>query len=289
MDLYRGSLSPITPSGYLSHFGSMTAAVERIDSIYGIQYPKALTADIVFIRLDHNNEPLSIENSMEALESFASFMQTATVSRYSADIKNPLRLTDCWEDDPIGSGALQIFKGNNDLSENELVKLKELFSPFSQIIYSEHVQFMLSKNAVKDLKKRSEKDPLFKEEIEKRKQRLQAIGEKWAPAESRELVWVNLTLKLRNWALENKYDAFVYKNDCEGENEDSYITLKGRQGLKREEDFQFNKDMYLKTVSPIFDRYLNKIYKTGQTRVPGLHWAELEPTQFWSKKNDPKA
>ena len=40
-----------------------------------------------------------------------------------------------------------------------------------------------------------------------------------------ESVWVQLTLKLRLWALENKFDSFIYKNDDEGGGDDSYVNF----------------------------------------------------------------
>lgn len=284
MELFQGGFSSAMPNGVLSHFGSMTAAVQRIDSMHALQQlGKMRQGNVMPLAVSGKGNPA-------ALEAFASFVQGTEIAKYTLNIQNPLRLTDCWGDDPIGSGALEIFQDNADLTDTDARQLIQIFHPFQQAIYPEHVDALLSKNAVKDIRNKREKDWIFREQLQKRKQRSQAIGEPWHVAEPQELVWMDLTLKLRDWAMRNKYDAFVYRNDCEGGGDDCYVTLGQKNIVERVEEFTFNKDLFLEKTLPVLDDFVSRrSQKSGGARgvEEDLYWVGQEPVQFWTKKAEP--
>lgn len=283
MELFRGSFSNKENAGILSHFGSMTAAAHRLDSIYVTQQPRTFTSTGTFKLFDTKLRPVRDETAQEAVQRFADFMQHAVLAEYSVDIKNPLHLKDCWTDDPIGSGALEIFQDNMQLTREQRQELDALFHPFENVIYPEHVAKLLSKNDVLQIKEKRAKDTLFQQEMQKRRYRSEKLGIPFHYAEEQEVVWTDLTLKLRTWALQNKFDAFAYKNDSEGQGEESYVTLAQSNKIQRTGNFKFNRKSYLETIAPVFDDFLKSVPSKNidSKLVTGLYWAGHDAADFW--------
>ncbi|WLQ16812.1 hypothetical protein O5O45_12875 [Hahella aquimaris] len=108
-----------------------------------------------------------------------------------------------------------------------------------------------------------------------------------------EIVWVNLSVKLRQWALENDYDSFVYENKKEGTGEDSYVTLQFRQISKPIRTYSFNSSKYMELVEPIFKKYAGAMAKHASInnkgadipKLPHMFWAGLDPLLFWEEKS----
>jgi len=107
-------------------------------------------------------------------------------------------------------------------------------------------------------------------------------------AAGHEAIWVHLTVKLREWALKNNFDSFVYTNSFEGTNipeeSNSFITLKPDQA-KKTGSYIFDKERYQDLVPPNFKRHLDEITrgKSGDL-LTGVYWAGHNPAQFWKPK-----
>lgn len=258
MQLFHGSKTGKKPGDILSHFGSMLAAAHRLESIFASQEHRAFHARFNgFVVLDYHGQPVRLESFQETLNSFVSYIKTATILKTSVDIKHPLRLKDCWMDDPIGSGGLEIFQDNNDLSGQQREELREIFHPFVGILYPDVVYTLLSPGQIKDIFAQGKNNHYFQNEFKKRKERSIAIGEDFAMAAAHESVWVDLTLKLRLWAIKNGFDSFVYKNEEEGSvGDESYVSLQKNQVSDGVEVYRFLEDKFRLVVGPNFANFV---------------------------------
>lgn len=294
MILYRGGTEHIKnrSNAILQHFGTQTAAAHRLESMFAAQYARMYNDEKQgFEVFDKRNGTLRNETVEEGLKAFCNFMEGHIISEVNADIFSPLRINDCWQDDPIGSGGLDLFKSNNFLSNRQIKSLEAIFNPFSGVIWPQHVSSLMTQKQIKDICKLSQTNQLFKNELNKRKDRLMAIGT-FSPDEMyHEAVWIHLTLKFRLWAIENNYDSFVYQNIGEGGGEDSYVTLQADQILEIKTVYKFDSEKYLWTVVPIFKDFMreqlikhnaNKVTKNPIGKLHYMLWAGQNPTDFLS-------
>lgn len=285
MDLYQGSISKELPNGILSHFGSRSAAAWRMDSRYNSMNQRVINKQGEIMIFDLYGRPVGKETPQQALANFAVFMQQTAITKFSVQIEKPLFLTDCWLDDPIGSGAMDIFQDNKDLSKAQRDELRKLFYPFEQVIYPDDVRLVLSPFEVNEIEKAGKQDAVFTQELDKRKQRSAIMGEDWRFAGPQEIVWTDLSIKLRSWALENGYDGYEYKSTQEDSGSTCYVTLNPESVQNVQEQLIFNSDLYMETVSPVFqgfvDEHLSGI--NANKGVVGIMWAGSNPTDFWIK------
>jgi hypothetical protein len=287
MELFRSSKSGQKPGGVLTHFGSMLAAAHRFESIFATQGMRTYLGGDTFILLDFYRNPVREQTLEEALKDFVAYAEQKTISKFNVEIKNPLRLTDCWMDDPIGSGGLDIFKDNHQLNPAQKKEVQKLFSPFESVVYPKDVYFRLSPEAFKTIVKTGRTNAIFKREFAKRRERSIAIGEDFNFAARHELVWIDLTLKLRSWSLSNAFDSFVYVNNSEGNGDNSYVTLNDQQVSKSLENYRFNPQKYMDIVKPMFKDYVYKIWEDSKSAPikkdhVDTYWAGLDPLQFWT-------
>lgn len=287
MELFHSSKAGHKLNGVLNHLGSMLAATHRLESIFASIRHRTYDGKNSFTVHDYYGFPEREETLDETLNLFASYAEQKVISKFSADIKNPLRLTDCWMDDPIGSGGMDIFKENTQLTQAQKKDLKSVFAPFDTVVFPGDVDIRLSQKSINAIIKEGRANAIFKREFRKREERCLAIGENFNSAASHEAVWIDLTLKLRRWTLSNNFDAFVYENHSEGYGEDSYVTLNDRQVSDVLESHRFNKHKYLQTVGPAFPDYLKDIWE--KSKIPSeqprkqtdTFWAGFSPLEFW--------
>lgn len=265
--------------------------MHRLDSMFGIQNLRVFNGTS-FVVLDSSFRPVREETLEQALQAFLTYAEKTKIFEYDVSIDRPLRLTDCWGDDPIGSGALEIFKGNSSLSEKQRDELKNVFAPFSGVIYPDDVARLLSAEHLKEIQKQGRTNVIYQQEMEKRRGRSRSIGEDFAEAAAQESVWVHLTLKLREWAVANKYDAFVYENLSEGDGDDSYVTLFGDRQIKGvKAQWVFDRELFERTVFPVFLDYLNVRLKqkketAGKQNIKpdNLYFVGRDPGMFWRRE-----
>jgi hypothetical protein len=147
----------------------------------------------------------------------------------------------------------------------------------------------LSDESVRNLEKSGRSNPLFSQELDKRKNRTLLRSEDWQRVKKYEIVWVHYTLKLRTWALLNGYDFFEYKNQNEDEGRLSYVTLKANSVGKPIGNLGFNTEKLRDTIVPLFTRisidrwHESKITRSQSGRyneIKDAFWCGLDPTQF---------
>ena len=180
------------------------------------------------------------------------------------------------------------------LSPKHLKELKDLFYPFGKDILSmDIIDSNLSDDVIKSLEKSGRSNPLFGQELDKRKARSLFRGEDWERVKKYEIVWMHYTLKLRTWALVNGYDFFQYKNENEDKGNLSYVTLKANSVGKPIEKFGFDIEKLRETTAPLFaglsiDRWYESRSLNTQSRkveeIKDAFWCGLDPTQFITPK-----
>jgi len=287
MQQYRSSLSSQVPSATLTHFGSLSSALHRIHTQYVGQYIRGFNGK-KFVLHDYYGSKVGEESLEEALEAFTEFVKNSCVRKFELNIKKSLRLKDCWEDDPIGSGAMGLFEGNGDLTSKQRAELKAIFAPFVYPIFPQDIMLHLSPRDVKKMKNKWRTNAIFKDEFLKRQERSHAIGENFTIASVHETVWLDKTMQLRKWALDNGYDSFVYENNSEGAGEDSFVTLKKDQIKRISEPFVFCEEKYRDLVWPDFSAFIQNAHnqakraEAGASKQQDTFWSGFDPEVFWS-------
>lgn len=269
MEGFHGSFAKMPLLGALSHFGSLEAAAHRLESIFAVQTPKVLT-ERGFVLFDRAGQPTALKSEAELFAIFGESMSKAAIFEVALDITKPLRLKDCWGDDPIGSGGTALFVETDGLLPANRKSLCDLFNPFSGIIYPDQIDEVIRKGKVdiRALEQQIARSPVFVTELKKRQDRL---GKKrYERDRPYEVVWTALTLRLRKWALENGHDSFVYHNDREGAGDCHVIlTDKQVQGLKRTYRFdqaQF-RDLIPQAVEQLRTRFWDSARRcTGESQ-----------------------
>jgi hypothetical protein len=289
MDLYRGTLSQKQPDGIFTHFGTLLTACQRIESLFCMQNLRLFNGQYFEI---YTNEcrPIKISTPDEVYAEFLSFIERARIKLYRPSFSKGLRLRDCWEDDPIGSGALSIIDDENSLPSKHLQELKNLFHPFGQdILGMDVIDEKLSDDTVKSLEKSGRSNPIFIQELNKRKQRASFRGDDWERVKKYEIVWIHYTLKLRTWALSNGYDFFDYQNQNEDTGKLSYVSLKASSIGQPRQTLGFDIEKLRQTLAPAFEKVsidswhearLARVKSQGLNPIKDTFWCRFDPTQF---------
>ncbi len=294
MKLYHSSFSNTKSDDVLKHFGELQTSFRRLNSMFMTKNRLGFDG-VDFIRFDYHYNPTERCEPNSILQDFIAYLASAKIECFEIEAKNPLRLKDAWEDDPIGSAGLAAFEGSDQLSELEKQSLKRLFAPFEDIIYPHDVFLNLSTAELKNMRNYVRNNPFAKKEFEKRKSRSMAIGEDFNVAATQEYVWVYLMMKLRQWALERRYDSFVYANTGEGFGDDAYVTLKSGQAGKPVSVYSFDKDSYMSGVASEWNQWINKLHQEStsnpstsnflseESKVMGdqLMWGGQDPMKYW--------
>lgn len=288
MDVYQGSLSQKSTIGDLSHFGSLLAACQRIESLFCAQALRLFNGQNFGV-FKHNGAPVKIASPDEIYNDFLAFIESARVRLYHPNFKKGLSLCDCWDDDPIGSGGLSIFNEQSAIPPQYMKELEALFHPFGrEILDMDVIHRKLSPDTIKSWEKTGRTNTIFKAELEKRKHRSELRGEDWQEVKPYEIVWTHYTIKLRAWALSKGYDFFQYKNDGEDEGSKSYIALAPKSVGIPVETYSFDTRKLKDIAAPLFMGALQDQRNKSQALkgsyggriLHDVYWCGLAPTSF---------
>ena len=259
---------------------SPVAAAERIEGMFAHQNICSLNSDCSVNTHDLMGRVISHQPLLAHLHEFCSYAKNFEISEYSLKINNPLRLIDLWEDDPIGSAGPNVVD-DSELTTSLQKQVEELFTPFSDVIYPHHIFRVFSLKDIKGIKRHYSNNKLFASELKKRKERSKAIGEDFNQSQYQEIIWLDFTFKLKNLALRNGFDSFVYANHKEGNGEDTYVTLLPNQVSYSGMSLKFNEEKYLaempKQISEMIRNMDNKLLHIANH----LLWAQKDPMCFW--------
>jgi hypothetical protein len=291
MELYHAAYTDQYIGRALTHFGSMAVSMTRIESTFATQNIRQYDAREKHYRvLDLYGRPVRIETIDETLEAFIDHCNTQTIAQCDVDITAPLDIHDCWMDDPIGSGGMNILDGNTQLTENQLQELKRIFHPFKGLVYPHDVVASLSQKEVMTIIRTGRQNKLFAQEFTKRKNRSLKIGEDFGRASGHEAVWVKLTLDLRQWAIKHGFDGFHYENQEEVAGEPCYVTFNKGQAKRHGPSLHFDEERYRDTVAPTFTRFLDRLDLRSRLsfgtkkNYADMYWAGHDSTSFWKPK-----
>jgi hypothetical protein len=290
LELFHSSFStPEFNATAMRHFGSLTAASNRIESTFYANQFRAFNGHDKFTLCNPLGMPVGEETTATSLEKFCNHASSCFIYKHEVTIKNSLTLADKWDDDPIASGGMRIFD-QSGLSTRSLQQLKTIFYPFDNIIHPEHVHQMQDAKKLKGIKKKCMSNSFSNRELNKRKKRSLAIGIEWDKVVLHESLWVDLTMKLRLWALENNYDSFVYQNTKEGTGDNSFVCLNDNQAPAPSAVLRFDRDKYMSEIAPTFNEFLLsqglKNMKKSNSYVgviTNMFWGGKDPVNFWSE------
>lgn len=284
IQVYNSATNSPSSRDILKHFSTTPgASANRIEGMYSHQEYRAITSNGMVNRLSMQGEVLKSITLDEHIQNFSDFASKFKLYEFTADIKNPLRINDLWDDDPIGSAGPSIVDPDI-LSKEACTQLHMLFNPFKGVIHPHEIFAHISPKEVKKIKNSYANNALFQQEIKKRKARAKAIGEDFSSAQYQEIVWIDFTLKLRLWALEYGYDSFIYLNEKEGDNTDTIIPLKPNQIITTGKTMAFNKALYLDQIKDRVIQVLNRNQHSVGTLTHVL-WAQEDPMQYWYHDN----
>ncbi|TMP88214.1 hypothetical protein CWC05_01895 [Pseudoalteromonas ruthenica] len=259
---------------------SPVAAAERIESMFAHQETCSFNEDLSVDIRDLLCGYIGTKTLDEHLQDFCEHTREFHISEYALDIKRPLRLKDLWEDDPIGSGGPDVVDIEH-LKSSEKEEIKKIFYPFESVIHPNHVFKVMSNRDIKKIKRRYNENSIFKAELKKRKFRSKSIGEDFRKAQFQEIVWLDLTFKLKTWALERGYDSFVYKNFKEGRGEDSFVTLRPNQVKETGKSLQFLEQKYLDEIPSAISIMVQRLKQQNVKLQCNLLWGQQDPMRFW--------
>lgn len=261
IEAYHGSVIG-SSGGFMSHFGPFLAAAQRLETLFCAQ---------VFYAFDPKKEEIIVidkasgmivgqKKPLDVLDAFASYIQTARVSQVGLDIRKPLFLNDCWEDDPIGSGGLDVVAGTKGLSRPQRRSLAQLFKPFDRLIWPQDIQEKLSPERILYMKASLAADPMFADALDKRRHML---GEsRFRRDEPYEIVWSFYTMKLYHWARREGFDGLHYDSRFEtGTGCGFYVAFDSSQ-IKVRQVYTFDAAQYLQETKPIFIDRMHEISRT---------------------------
>ncbi len=283
MELYHSAQGGKVPDSVFAHLGSMRTAAQRVPTKFLNGKQVLVYHDHLEVR-DNYGHFLGDTDITDICKAFADYASNVVISGFDANIKNPLRVEDCWDDDPIGSGAMDLFQENKQLTEPQRDSLRQVFYPFSGTVYTEDVMFRISDKDLEKLIREWENNAIFRREFEKRRTRFLSLNEPEDIATQNETVWLALTMRLRKWATNNGFDSFVYANQSEGTGDDSYVTLRrGQLGVKPIERRHFVAESYLKDAP---QKMLNCLWEACESPdntlgVQDLIWGGRDPASFW--------
>lgn len=265
----------------LKHLGtSPDAAMRRIEGMFVHQREIGFEGDGQVRVFDSSKATFKKMSLRDLLSEFCSFVRLFTVAEYSLRSEQSLRLVDKWEDDPIGSAGPGVVDLNL-ISESDKAEIFTLFAPFRDVIYPFEIFNKLPKRHIKGLKNSYTKDPLFDQEFKKRKTRSLAIGEDFRHAQFQEVVWLDYTMRLRNWALSKGYDTFVYSNIKESDGRDTFVTLKENQISRTGRVFVFLENKYLQEMQSLMEPIISTNYFQLRGEIQHVLWGQRDPSPYW--------
>ena len=264
----------------LSHFGSSPdVSADRIDGMFAHQNSYMIQGDQVNV-ININGILIEKITIPEFTKFFSEFAKKFYIYEYQVKTERSLRLLDLWEDDPIGSAGPEVVDTKN-ISPAELNEVYKLFEPFNGLIYIDHVELYIRESLINisGLKKKRETNRIFSNKLKERKNRSIAIGEDFGFKSNTELVWQDLTFKLKDWAISRGYDSFVYKNTKEGNGADTYVTLFPDQGSCTGKVFKFCEQKYLAEMPS----FIEKLYRQQNSHciLTKLMWGKQDPMRYW--------
>ncbi|MDN3523886.1 hypothetical protein QWY79_01230 [Halomonas sabkhae] len=269
----------------LKHLGiSPVSAAERVEGMFAHQKICSIRPDLSVDVHDRSGVVIETKTLEKHLVNFCNYAKQFHISEYLFQPKRPLRLVDLWEDDPIGSAGPMVVDPN-EVPISKGGGIKSIFYPFSGVIYPQEVYSKMSKNEIKRIKKSYSNNAVFKEEMGKRKARSKAIGEDFNQAQYQEVVWLDLTLKLRTWALSEGYDSFVYSNIKEGDGEDTFITLLPEQLKSTGNAFKFLEEKYLREMPLAIQEMVNSYHDCSFELIHHALWGQKKPMDYWELIN----
>jgi hypothetical protein len=282
MRLFHSSTSAHLVLSPLTHTGSFEAAAHRIEDQFLSQSPRQYDGKKRELHvLDYFKRHLRTETTDDFLEAFIQFAKERVISEYRVGLKKPLKLFDCWMDDPIGSGGLKIFAGNDQLTSQQKLELFTLFYPFLGVIYPDEIMTRFSLKKIRDLIKANENNKIFRDELEKRRSRSSALGEDFNIAVNYEAVWVDLTVKLRKWCLKNGFDSFEYQSNGEGNDETCFVPLRTTSPKDKIGEYKFDEAKYRELVFPVFEDLIESDVAAGKNFSSSILYAREKAADFW--------
>ncbi|WP_350997956.1 hypothetical protein [Shewanella sp. TB7-MNA-CIBAN-0143] len=265
----------------LSHFGSSPdVSADRIDGMFAHQNVYMILGNQVNV-INTNNILVDRISIPDFTKLFSEFAKQFYIYEYQVKTGRSMRLVDLWEDDPIGSAGPEVID-KKDISLTELNELYKLFEPFEGLIYIDHVEFYIRESMlnINVIKRKRETNRFFLNKLKERKNRSIAVGEDFRFKSNTELVWQDLTFKLKDWAISRGYDSFVYENTKEGNGGDTYVTLLPNQGTCTGKVFKFCEQKYLAEM-PLF---IEKLYRKQNSHciLTKLMWGNQDPMHYWT-------
>ncbi|EJL6633871.1 hypothetical protein IS636_003506 [Vibrio cholerae] len=265
----------------MKHLGvSPVAAAERIEGMFAHQNICSLSSDCSVNTHDFVGRVIRRQPLLDHLHEFCSYAKTFNISEYTLKINSPLRLLDLWEDDPIGSAGPKVVDSNS-LTPSQQNEIHKLFTPFSDVIYPQHIFSVFSQKDIKGIKRYYSNNNLFASELKKRKERSKAIGEDFNESQYQEIIWLDFTFKLKKWALENGFDSFVYANHKEGNGEDTYVTLLPNQVSYSGASLEFNEEKYLAEMPQLISKMIGNMRNKPLHMANHVLWAQKDPMCYW--------
>jgi hypothetical protein len=281
IEVYRGALEH-SGSAILKHFGSLPSAIDRMVSGFSGHKGLVVSSDGTWL---YQPNPLIQARSMSSLEvvnEFCLSMKSVSIREYEFDDSKSLTLNDNWMDDPIGSGGMSIFD-KQSITINQLETLWSIFKPFDGPVYPNKLHLKYSRNEIKSIIANLKKDKLGAAEFRARRQRSKYAGENFNDTKYQEAVWVDMTLKLRDWCLQNDYSSLCYKNNQEGNGENSFVALTDNVARQQKSIF-FDEEQYRMLAAPMFVKSLeslNLFCGNKNCMLEDIVWGQNNPTMFW--------
>ncbi|HCG7084106.1 TPA: hypothetical protein NJ353_004610 [Vibrio parahaemolyticus] len=283
MKLYNAELKKNkSKTDVFKHFAiTLSACANRVEGMFTSQQRCTIAYDGRVDMRDDSNRIIGSKTLQEHLVQFSVHASDYAISTYDVDIKKSLRLNDLWDDDPIASGGLGIVS-EASISSKEFNELKVLFGPFKNAWDFKQVPQYYSFNDIKTLKRRYKTNKIYQNEYAKRKNRARVTNDAFSP--ELELIWLDLTLKLRNWCIEKGYDSFVYSNTKEGTGEDSYVCLLPNQSQEIDGSLFFLAEKYEQEApGKVLKHVKGCLNPNMPIKVIHALWAGEAPLSYWEE------
>lgn len=287
MKVFNASLEGSIKNSPLTHLStSLSTAAARIEGMFALKERCGFNRGGSISVLDEFNRTIKTKNLEDYLSDFCTHARKFKIYEYVITTKRPLLLVDLWEDDPIGSGGPKVLE-QSGLPKRELEKAQALFKPFKDVIYPPHIVGTMTRREIKSIQRSYSQNTIFSKEFKKRKSRYKKINEDFKDIKFSEVVWLDYTLKLREWALRMGYDSFVYKNHKEGNGEDTYVTLLPDQLSITGTTLSFDEQKYLQEMPEIIRQIITKHNSQHSQRsnyqpeVFNLLWGKRNPAPYW--------
>ena len=287
MELFNASIGG-PPDGVGTHFGTLLAAIHRIETIFSQRETSHYRDGKFYIygpqkaynRVPSANTLRRVESPAEHFRVFADFIKGCTFYKATIEFNKTLQLEDCWGDDPLGSGGTDILKAAN-LGENEARQATRIFHPFSGVIYPEDIDRQLKSSDLKSMEKAVRGNSEFREKLFKRRRMMG--DEVFALDKNPEIVWQYMTMKFHQWATQRGYDSFTYKNKEEGHGEPSFVSL-SKNSIKGVEAFTFDGDALYNEILPIYPQSVHIQFLAAQKGQDSMSSAVLAES-IWRGMN----